>query len=71
MSRSTASEMGLVKFINNIKEYPKVNCEPVKIKIKEGARPYATPVARVVPIPLMQRSGVKKNEGNWGDRRNQ
>ena len=71
LSRSTASEMGLVKFINNIKEYPKVNCEPVKIKIKEDARPYATPVARRVPIPLMQRSGVKKNEGNWGDRRNQ
>ena len=39
LSRSTASEMGLVKFINNIKEYPNVNCEPVKIKIKEDARP--------------------------------
>ena len=55
LSRSTASEMGLVKLINNIKEYPKVNCEPVKIKIKEDARPYATPVARRVSIPLMQK----------------
>ena len=35
LSRSTASEMGLVKFINNIKEYPKVICEPVKIKSKK------------------------------------
>ena len=43
LSRSTASETSLVKFINNIKEYPKVNWEPVKIKIKEDARPYATP----------------------------
>ncbi|GFR73469.1 Pol polyprotein [Elysia marginata] len=47
--------MGLVKFINNIKENTKVNCEPVKIEIKEDARPYATPVARRVPIPLMQK----------------
>ncbi|GFR76276.1 Pol polyprotein [Elysia marginata] len=55
LSRSTASEMGLVKFINNMKEYSKVNCEPVKIKIKEDARPYATPVAKRMPIPLMQK----------------
>lgn len=53
LSRSTASHMGLVRMVDSVGTFGKVNCQPVKIKLKEDARPHAIAVARRVPIPLM------------------
>ena len=56
LSRSTAVEMNLIQRVNEI--FARVNCPPVKIKLKENAKPYSITVARRVPIPLMDK--VKK-----------
>ena len=55
LSRTTASNMGLVKLVNSVKTFSKVQCDPVKIKLKPNTQPFAVPVARRVPIPLMEK----------------
>lgn len=57
LSRDTSAALGLVKRVDGIK-LSVVKCEPVKIKLKEGIKPYSLSVARRVPIPLQEK--VKK-----------
>ena len=49
--------MGLVKLVNSVNTFSKVKCDPVKIKlkVKPNTKPFAVPVARRVPIPLMEK----------------
>lgn len=54
LSRKTANSMGLVKRLNSV-NFGEVKCTPVKIKLREGAVPYSVPVARRIPIPLMDK----------------
>lgn len=57
LSRVAATEMGLVKRVNEIKDVfqqgGKLKTDPVKIVLKEGAEPYAVNVSRRVPLPLL------------------
>ena len=51
LSRETASAMNLVKRVGSV--FAEVKCEPVKIKMKNDARPYSVTTARRIPIPLL------------------
>ena len=58
LSRSSATKLGLVQRIEEVREcvFGKtglMNCDPVKIKLKENAEPYSLNVARRIPIPLL------------------
>lgn len=57
LSRVAATEMGLVKRVNEIKDVfqqgGKLKTDPVKIVLKEGAEPYSVNVSRRVPLPLL------------------
>ena len=67
VSRSEASDLNLVKSVQNINDINStlsvfgdfddkpLQCKPVKIKLKEGADPYSLYTARRVPIPLMDK----------------
>ena len=57
LSRATSTALGLVKRANSV-AFSTVKCKPVKIKLKEGATPYAITTARLVPIPPQEK--VKK-----------
>ena len=58
LSRQTASAMGLVKRIEEVRDVfgdmGLMKCKPVKIKLKHSAQPYSIPVPRRIPIPLMK-----------------
>lgn len=70
LSRSTAAEMGLVKRIEEVHsafgEHGTLKTEPVRIKLKDNATPYAVQTARRVPIPLMSkvREELRRMEEN-------
>ncbi|KAI2647390.1 Transposon Tf2-8 polyprotein [Labeo rohita] len=57
LGRQTATEMGLVKRIEQVSTVFEgggtMKTEPVKIHLKEGAVPYAVHTARRVPFPLL------------------
>ena len=57
LSRATSSALGLVKRVNSV-AFSAVKCQPVKIRLKQGATPYSVTTARRVPIPLHEK--VKK-----------
>lgn len=59
LSRPDAFKMGMLKFIEEINDdlfsdYGLMNCEPVKLKLKNNATPYHLNTPRRVPEPLMQ-----------------
>jgi len=70
LSRSTAAEMGLVKRIEEVHgafgDHGTLKTEPVKIRLKDDATPYAVHTARRVPIPLMPkvREELRRMEDN-------
>lgn len=60
LAPSIAAKMGLVKFIDEISdelssesEIGRMDTEPVKIVLKDGAVPYCVTTARRVPFPMM------------------
>ena len=59
LSRSAALTLGLVKRLDEMKDAAfgdvgkPVDCQPVKIELKEDAEPYSISVPRRVPIPLL------------------
>lgn len=59
LGRDTACAMGLVKRIEEVHnafgEHGTLKTDPVKIRLKENAEPYAVHTARRVPLPLVQK----------------
>lgn len=60
LSGRAAKEMGLVKQIEEVNttigDHRRLETEPVKILLREGAEPYAVNTARRVPLPLLQKA---------------
>ena len=49
LSRSTATNMGLVKLVNSVDTFSKVKCDSVKLKLKPDTKTFALLVERRVP----------------------
>ena len=52
MSRSASCKLGLVTVNVDEVGFGLVKCEPVKITLKQDAKPYHVSVARRIPTPL-------------------
>ena len=67
LSRLTATNTGLVKLVNSVNTFSKVKCNPVKIKLKPYPKPFGVPVARRVPISLMEKVQKEQQRMKDGD----
>ena len=70
LSRSASIALNLIKRVESVEQGvfqnkldgPPVDCQPVKIKLKEDAQPYSITAARRVPIPLLEKVKAELEE---------
>ena len=55
LSRDPALRLGLVKRLENINDlaFGEVQCNPIKIRLRDDATPYSISTARRIPLPLL------------------
>ncbi|KAK3101745.1 hypothetical protein FSP39_006077 [Pinctada imbricata] len=53
LSRTAACSMGLIVMIEEVKSFGRMKGEPVKIVLRDDAKPYCLNTARRIPFPIM------------------